>query len=68
MNPLFLRSSGVFNAYISTKKIKTDASAYSISFVADNAMRNNEMNLTDLFWNIDFSRSGIVIALPEKRP
>jgi hypothetical protein len=50
------------------KKMMTDASAYSISDVADTAMSINEKNRKDWLSNIDFSLEGIVIALPEKRP
>jgi hypothetical protein len=50
------------------KKMMTDASAYSMSEVADKAMSINETKRKDWLSNIDFSLEGIVIALPEKRP
>jgi hypothetical protein len=50
------------------KNIRVENNAYSISFVAVNAMSMRDMNLKILFSNNTRSLSGILIALPEKRP
>lgn len=46
----------------------TDARAYSISDVADNAMSMSEKKRNVWLSNIDFKRDGMLIALPENRP
>jgi uncharacterized membrane protein len=55
-------------AYITTKNIIVDMSAYSISFVALKAMSMSDTNLNTLLLKRVLRFLGILIALAEKRP
>jgi hypothetical protein len=63
-----LRSSGVFTAYITTRNIIVDMSAYSISCVALKAIAMRDTNLNILLLKRVLRFLGILMALPEKRP
>ena len=68
INPVFLRSSGVRKAYITLRNMSVEKRAYSISFVALNAMNMRDVNRNTLLSKSTRNLSGIWIAFPEKRP
>jgi len=55
-------------AYITTKNIMVEMRAYSMSFVALNAMSMSDINLNILLLKRVLRFWGIFMALPEKRP
>jgi hypothetical protein len=68
MKPVFFRSSGVLKAYMMERKMRVDRSAYSISRVAVKAINVRDTNLNVLLSKSFMRFSGILNALPEKRP
>jgi hypothetical protein len=55
-------------AYITTRNIMVDMRAYSISWVALNAIAIRDTNLNILLLKRILRFSGILMALPENRP
>jgi hypothetical protein len=68
MKPWVLRSSGVFIAYMTTRNIMVDMRAYSMSWVALNAIAMRDTNLNTLLSKRALRFLGILMALPENKP
>jgi hypothetical protein len=68
MKPVFFRSSGVLKAYMMRRKMRVDRSAYSMSRVAVKAINVKDANRNAALSKSTPSFSGILNALPEKRP